>query len=257
MMYDTYEGLHLVGKKLPFKGLSRTIRVVITIPLQKHVESEANVGKRNAAIEAWDSRRGRTWDVLVYTEETTLPDGLSGLSRQSTFATIEKTRSIHIPVVHLTHRPKLNSPRPPGASKNDVEDKIEDWDEDATALFEWIGMAGFGSQRLQVNDSVDPYIAVYEPPPNTFIGGITHLSWRGFFPPQFVQKLLDAIIMLCSNPSPHSIPFMSLTAHCFLISPVTFLPSSLGSTAGSTKQPAPRVPRADGEDTWHLAHVHG
>ncbi|KAJ8520455.1 hypothetical protein ONZ45_g2699 [Pleurotus djamor] len=116
--------------------------VVFTIPLRKHAESEANVGKRNTAIEP----------------------------------------------MPLTHRPRLNFPCPPSGSKNDVEDEIEDWDEDAMTLFEWIRTAGFGSQRLQVNHSVGPYIAVYEPPPNTFIGGMNHFSWRG------VQKLLDAII---------------------------------------------------------------
>lgn len=48
--------------------------------------------------------------------------------------------------------------------------------------------------RLEVNDRVDPYIAVYSPPTPSRTGTITHLRWRGLLSPVFVQSIIDAAL---------------------------------------------------------------
>lgn len=47
------------------------------------------------------------------------------------------------------------------------------------------------SYRLELNDSVDPFVAVYSLPGPSRVGTITHLRWRGFLCPAFVQSIID------------------------------------------------------------------
>lgn len=42
-----------------------------------------------------------------------------------------------------------------------------------------------------MNDRVDPFIAVYEPPADSRVGDITHLRWTGLLPPKFIQSMID------------------------------------------------------------------
>jgi ribonuclease P/MRP protein subunit RPP40 len=95
---------------------------------------------------------------------------------------------------------------------------VEDWEDEMCALFEWVGMAGLGSQRyvshgfqlyltntpshfdpdgrLQANDRADAYVAVYEPPQSWMatVADVTRLRWRGFLGPDFVQSVIDAVL---------------------------------------------------------------
>jgi Ribonuclease P 40kDa (Rpp40) subunit len=45
--------------------------------------------------------------------------------------------------------------------------------------------------RLQANDRVDPYVAVYSPPVPFAVGDMVHIRWHGFLTPQFVQRVID------------------------------------------------------------------
>lgn len=82
--------------------------------------------------------------------------------------------------------------------------------EEVSALFEWVGLASLGSERcvryvhsmtpfdcilhrLRVNDSVDPYLAVYDPPLAMETGDLVTVRWIGLFTPSFVQSILDSV----------------------------------------------------------------
>ncbi|KAH9014149.1 hypothetical protein EDB83DRAFT_2233032 [Lactarius deliciosus] len=69
--------------------------------------------------------------------------------------------------------------------------RLQDWNEKASAYFEWVGMVNIGAQRLRANDRVDPYVAVYSTPTPFTVGDVTHMKWYGFLTPQFVQKIVD------------------------------------------------------------------
>jgi ribonuclease P/MRP protein subunit RPP40 len=103
----------------------------------------------------------------------------------------------------LSHGEKITN-----AEDNDA---LEDWNERASSLFEWIGMVNIGAQRyvsqycgplgddylkpcgirLHANDRVDPYVAVYSPPAPFTVGDMVHMRWHGFLTPQFVQRIVD------------------------------------------------------------------
>jgi ribonuclease P/MRP protein subunit RPP40 len=148
---------------------------------------------------------------------------------------------------------------------------VEVWREKVMSLFEWAGMAALGAQRrvsryhivrmltkhrLQANDRVDPYVAVYDPPTPSQIGSVTHLKWKGFLAPQFVQTVINTAMYavhpksgagLTENRSslaadPHPRNFMSITGHVIPTSPVSYIPPSLDSPL--------RIPRTSAEDTW-------
>ncbi|KAF5361819.1 hypothetical protein D9756_002399 [Leucocoprinus leucothites] len=165
------------------------------------------------------------------------------------------------------------------------EEEFEDWQHDVSALFEWVGMTGLHAQRLQANDRVDPYVAIYEPPTASRVGNVTHLRWRGLLSPAFVQSVIDASVsarasvpavlikielvrglILFYDPliweflqstqySPSS--FVAITVHGITNSPVVYLPqprtekAESSSTAAALNPPA-HLPRRDGEDTWSL-----
>jgi ribonuclease P/MRP protein subunit RPP40 len=95
--------------------------------------------------------------------------------------------------------------------------------------------------RLQANDRVDPYIAVYEPPAGSMTGKLTHIRWRGLLPPDFVQSVVCATmcdpaifpflsrINACTrSPILSSQPswFVAITSHPFVGCPVSYIPAS-------------------------------
>ena len=113
--------------------------------------------------------------------------------------------------------------------------------------------------RLQANDRVDPYVAVYSPPAPFTVGDMVHMRWHGFLTPQFVQGIVDTATyvgslssMIEAQPSHRtllprgraarpSVPLIGLTIH------------------GSTGVPIltlPRVPRLEGEDTACIILAH-
>jgi ribonuclease P/MRP protein subunit RPP40 len=50
-------------------------------------------------------------------------------------------KDVHIPLLNIKPRPKVSK------SDDDDNDVMDEWNRDAGALFEWIGLACLGSQR--------------------------------------------------------------------------------------------------------------
>lgn len=80
--------------------------------------------------------------------------------------------------------------------------------------------------RLDANDSVDPYVAVYSPPTPSRIGTLTHIRWTGLLSPVFVQNVIDAA--LNQNQSVGTYPPSSLCIS-FSLMVVYFTPTQLGT----------------------------
>ncbi|KAK0202584.1 ribonuclease P 40kDa subunit-domain-containing protein [Desarmillaria ectypa] len=236
---DTYETLGLVGKKV-ILGYGRRHpheeRHVINIPLQANTESEGNKKRRNKALKAWDGRR-EPWSILCTSKDP------AKLTRLGTVRPVKSQKTsmkdVRIPVVDLP-------PRPDGS-----QDDIDDWNDCLHGLFEWVGMAGLGAQRLQANDRVDPYVSLYEPTSPSNIGNITHLRWRGFLGPDFVQSIIDTITKI-SSPR-----FVSITSHNCPYTPVPYLPRSTFTPSDSEAGFITPVvdPTKRSGDTWSMIFV--
>ncbi|KAF8216651.1 ribonuclease P 40kDa subunit-domain-containing protein [Mycena galopus ATCC 62051] len=238
---ESYQTLGITGQKLPFK--SHSSEHTVSLPLQPSADSVKNRQKRDNALKAWDARRREAgeapWTVLycgngahvAATTEFAASNGHTDLVRTVKCQTTS-SRGVRVPTVTLPARPPATDP-----------DAVEDWEEDMHELFEWVGMAGLGAQRLQANDRVDAYVAVYEPPQpsTTTVADVTRLRWRGFLGPDFVQSVVDTVL------SARSPQFVSITSHAFPTAPVSYIPQG----KDGLKTPA-RVPSADGEDTWSL-----
>ncbi|KAI0053861.1 hypothetical protein FA95DRAFT_7160 [Auriscalpium vulgare] len=137
---------------------------------------------------------------------------------------ISKLQNVRIP------KPSM-SPRPPTADAN----ATQDWNDEMSGLFEWLGLAAMASQRLQANDRVDPYVAVYANPEPSFIGELTRIRWTGLLSPAFVRAV--ATCASTFQPTPSSNTFVGLTLH--------------GTPHTPLLNPV-RVPRPDGEDSVSL-----
>ncbi|KAF9814844.1 hypothetical protein IEO21_04896 [Rhodonia placenta] len=106
-------------------------------------------------------------------------------------------------------------------------------------------MACMGAQRLQANDRVDPYIAVYSPPTPSHIGDLTHVRWTGLLPPDFVQQLISSVIMNSSHDD-ESLSVRAITAQGVPTVPVNYIPRT------DHDRTRLRAPREDSVDTWSL-----
>ncbi|KAJ7759178.1 ribonuclease P 40kDa subunit-domain-containing protein [Mycena metata] len=268
---ENYQTLGLTGAKVPFKGQDGH---VISLPLQPSATSVRNRQKRDAALKAWDARRGEPWDVLYCgidaptTAAFAAANGHPASDVRVVKCVAVTERGVWVPWVALPARParrvvgsgKGTSSRE-GTKKDkakgtdkaeeegDVEAEAEDWDADMHALFEWVGMAGLGAQRLTAHDRPNAHVAVYTPPsPSTaVVGDVVHLRWRGFLGPAFVQSVVDTVLSTATPP-----PFVALTAHALPASPVSYIPlDRSGAPHADLKTPA-RMPRGDGDDTWCL-----
>lgn len=182
-------------------------------------------------------------DSFRFAEKGTGPLSPSRARRQKVKPNIQYLQNVHIPTFALPPRPTSNRrgrhrDLSQGEKITDVDDNdaLEDWNERASSLFEWIGMVNIGAQRLQANDRVDPYVAVYSPPAPFTVGDMVHMRWHGFLTPQFVQGIVDTATTLLPRrrAACPSAPLIGLTIH------------------GSTGVPIltlPRVARLEGEDT--------
>ncbi|KAI0688071.1 hypothetical protein BC835DRAFT_1308940 [Cytidiella melzeri] len=172
-------------EKTPGKGLAAEMgrdylgrNMTYRISLQQLAQLSS---KLKHSIESWDQRRG-LWEVVFHHEAKTNTNNLEG-DRHEICPITRITRTAHIPTPLLASHP---------------QDK-EDWEEEVSALFEWVGMACLGSERLQANDHPDPYIAVYEPP----------------------ETLKDSsCVPSCAESSTQS--QQPMTGHAILQSPVTY-----------------------------------
>ncbi|KAG1734031.1 ribonuclease P 40kDa subunit-domain-containing protein [Suillus paluster] len=228
-----YEKLGLVGKKLPFKGCSE--QYVIRIPVRQETESPAVRARQKAALKLWDELRedqpGK-WEINYC-------QAGAGTSESHEAVTVQhkicRSTDILIPVPTLAPLP---------------QESTEDWDERIGDLFEWVGMACLGAQRLKANDRVNPYVAVYETPAPSYIGDVTRMTWAGFLHPAFIKHALDTVTLhLASATDDHA--FVATTRHGYCTSPVGIIPLSLASdTSLDTVRDAPlRAPGPNAEDT--------
>ncbi|KAH8110719.1 ribonuclease P 40kDa subunit-domain-containing protein, partial [Phellopilus nigrolimitatus] len=167
------------------------------------------------AFRLWDERRTAQgvgpWEVLF--------QGSLDSEAQSdiTMTPIQSSMSdVNIPHVNL---------KAPNYANNDAvekEEATEDWHENISELFEWVGMACLSSDRLKTNDRANPYVAVYEPPSPNIVGNISHFSWRGFLSPSFTNTIIEAAINTlgkeCTRPE-----FIALTANTFPDAPLSYV----------------------------------
>ncbi|KIJ65538.1 hypothetical protein HYDPIDRAFT_130784 [Hydnomerulius pinastri MD-312] len=237
-----YERLGLVGNKLPFKG--RSDQYSIQIPLRKEMESVAVRARQKAALNAWDSLRDDEglgkWDVAYKTG----PSGGNSHQVVEVKAHIRHEENVHIPVI--------NTAQPAGESLEDRQERLSD-------LFEWVGMACLGAQRLKANDRIDPYVAVYEPPMSSRVANITHLRWRGLMDSTFIQSMIttaSSLIadrsLIASTTSQPDNSFISITTHSNLMAPVSYTPTSSsapGASEAQAKNTPLRVPSPEADDT--------
>ncbi|KAK7025188.1 ribonuclease P protein subunit p40 [Favolaschia claudopus] len=241
---ESHQKLGITGQKLPFK--SRSNEYTVTLPLHPSASSLKNRQKRDDALKAWDARRRQAgepdWAVLYCGNDS---DTTTKFASSLASAQASQIRIVQCQISSSTNVriPQLTLPARPPSS--DLE-ATEDWEEDVQRAFEWVGMAGFGSQRLEANDRVDAYIAVYDPPSaDVTVGDLTRLRWRGFLSPLLVQSVIDVLLRF-DLPDSH---FVSVTSHAFTAAPVSYIPP--GKNKDGMKTPA-RVPSVDGEDTWSL-----
>jgi ribonuclease P/MRP protein subunit RPP40 len=66
-------------------------------------------------------------------------------------------------------------------------------------LLEWIGLVLIKSERIKIDDKVDPYICRYQFPEafeetaDTKAENLTHLRWHGLIPPRLIRELLNVL----------------------------------------------------------------
>ncbi|KAI0738501.1 ribonuclease P 40kDa subunit-domain-containing protein [Daedaleopsis nitida] len=251
---QTYESLGLPGERLPWKECQDThgaylppfveshllrapsVRAVIHISVRDARPNTAKWltygAKETTALHAWDARRG-PWKIAYHLQDP--GSDLPVNSVEHRLERSERTRAnVHIPVL------KPSDLVLAGSEKEDVEE----WEEKVSSLFEWVGMASLGSQRLSGADRCDPYISVYTPPEPSSVGELTVMRWRGLIPSSFVQDLMDTIL----SPNMPYPGFVSVTAHSVPTSPVTYIPVE------GVKAPPLRASRLESEDTWTLVY---
>ncbi|KAJ7577047.1 ribonuclease P [Mycena floridula] len=199
---DTYQILGLPGKQVSSKGLPE--RFSIQLSLQSNADSVGNRARRDAAFKAWDISRARrgssSWKIFCYSRPGTVFQDLQVV--KPVFGQSQVSQNIHIPLITLA--PQAGS--------------ADDWNEYVASLFEWVGLACLGSQRLQVNDNVDPYVAQYEPPSPRETGEVVHVRWKGFFGPDFVRQVVETAMKL-EEKSPQ---FVAINAHSCRWSPIIY-----------------------------------
>ncbi|KAF9224039.1 hypothetical protein BS17DRAFT_830120 [Gyrodon lividus] len=232
-----YQRLGLVGKKLPFKGCPE--QYVTHIPLKWETESVAVRERQRTALATWDSIRAENglgkWEV-AYVGADALADDSHAVVEVK--AHVRHDADVYIPVPDLTES---------------AEESLEDRQERMGSLFEWVGMACLGAQRLKANDRVDPYVAVYEAPSPSYIGDVTYLRWRGFLDSSFVRSLIDTAISRTSSSQPdsNSSSFISIIMHSSVMAPVSYIPqaSSAPVSRALGREAPSRVPSREAEDT--------
>ncbi|KAF9485445.1 hypothetical protein BDN70DRAFT_910091 [Pholiota conissans] len=264
---ETYERLGLVGKSLPFKG-HEDIHI-IDIPLHHNAHSPALQARIKAAMEIWDrgvpSNLGNADEAcdVVYCSndrEATQPNPFQDGRWHIVQCTKNELQDVHVPVPSLSSQPPL--PTKAKIKDDDVAEKADDWRRQTQSLFEWVGMACLGAQRLNANDRVDPYVALYTPPTPSRVQNVTHLRWRGLLSPNFVQDVMNTVVQNLQVPipdDPSKIPhFVSVSAHALTSAPVSYIPYTQkvsADSSGGLHPPIPgkvplKVPSAAGEDTW-------
>ncbi|KAI0396390.1 ribonuclease P 40kDa subunit [Xylariaceae sp. FL0594] len=106
-------------------------------------------------------------------------------------------------------------------------------DEDAAEIYEWISLVRLESPRLEVGDTIDPYLSTYKvpgKPSEQTIGRLCKISWRGFIPPKWAADTLAALI--------HNLPQKTW----FSFSTTAFTRAAVGHGADCTIMRPPSSP---------------
>lgn len=235
----TYQRLGIAGEPLPFKNSGHEF--AIHIPLQDKSTGPFLTPHQQKAINAFDTTdlasSEQEWNIIFCCNGTDAStyQTLRSLTTITVTPEVDKMDNVHFPSSTRISRPQS------------IDDAIA-WEEEVTALFEWVGMAALQSPRLFIHDHVDPYISVYEPPSHTEATALTHIRWRGLMPPQFVKKIVDAVADAPDG-------FAAITAHAFPNSPVTYVPPTSFKPDGPEKEnlTTPFRSRQEGVfDVWSL-----
>lgn len=79
---------------------------------------------------------------------------------------------------------------------NSVSSVLDDFDDFATELYEWLSLVRLQSPRIQVGDQIDPYLSRYQAPEGDE-AKVCKISWQGFLAPSWArQALIDIITAL-------------------------------------------------------------
>ncbi|TDL26716.1 hypothetical protein BD410DRAFT_531915 [Rickenella mellea] len=213
---ESYEILGIVGAVMGNHKKSEYFHVQVDSR-----DRSAKVFERSKqAIERWEKQRFQNghngWDAIYHTTKpAALPFQRVEHTSHSAVCELTVLNDINIPKTSIESPPKMHKPPQPID-----KDMLQDWNDSVSALFEWVGMACLGSQRLKANDSVDPYVGIYETPSPSRVGTLKHLRWRGLLPPAFAQMIIKAI----SNSDSQTSDFVAITMNMFTSSPVTYIP---------------------------------
>jgi len=250
----TYQKLGLLGKPLPWRLHQSRYIVVLSQKVPKGEKHWNLFGtKQKSALELYDDLREKagldSWNV-VYRSKTNSP--LAGMTNQPRSVQVQPRKATYLNV----RIPSVNLSPPSSTDK----EEHEDWKTSLDAFQEWLGLACMGSQRLQVNDNVDPYVASYHPPEPNTIGAVTYLRWSGLLHPDFTHALLQTSLDILSVEG--SPPFIGIISHSNTNTPVGFLNGRKPERAAPV-----RLTRGDGEDTrciiltsdgrWSLTEIVG
>ncbi|KAG8221041.1 Pantoate-beta-alanine ligase-domain-containing protein [Butyriboletus roseoflavus] len=244
-----YEKLGLVGTKLPFKGCP--VRYVIHVPLKRETTSVAVQARQKTAVGVWDGVRaaeglGR-WHVAPVSLSLLNGTPLVGMAGPLTSTNEPEGYTTKDVTVHVRHQPDVG---PIGsASKHSLNGSAWlVWVRRGgyiriIVLWKFIDIFGRRRNRLHANDRVDPYVAVYDAPSPASIDDVTHLRWKGLMDSTFVQSMIYRSVLSTSTSSGDEHPFVSVTLHSNLTTPVSYISES------PTKEAPLRVPGPEAEDT--------
>jgi len=248
---ETFEALGLPGVKFSSYMTGAPEQYLINISMNTPTTNVRSHDFILDSLARWDQSREESgegqWDFAFHISR---PDkGAGPLSPSCTRLhkvrpAVQHLQNICVPTSALSPRPRVHptSARRVGrhnvsqgegvtSEVDDDNDALQDWNEKASAYFEWIGMVNIGAQRLRANDRVDPYVAVYSTPAPFTVGDVVHVKWYGFLTPQFVQKIVDTAVHGATS---SSVPLIGLTIH--------------GSTEVPVLTPS-RMPRSEGANT--------
>ncbi|KAH8649943.1 ribonuclease P 40kDa subunit-domain-containing protein [Xylariales sp. PMI_506] len=134
--------------------------------------------------------------------------------------------------------PRLMPPQTPGGEEGRME--LEEF---STGIYEWISLLRLNSPRVEVADTIDPYLSRYAipgDPESVEKATVCKVSWQGFMATTWSRKTLADIVLTLSSRSWFT---LSVTA------------SGKGSGGKSTECTFLRPPNSPGE--FFLWDIHG
>jgi len=130
---------------------------------------------------------------------------------------------------------------PPSAALD--ESSRLDFDEYGVDIYEWLSLIRLQSPRVSADDEVDQYISSYKvlgSPGETQSSALCTMSWEGFMPSSWTQRLLAVVVL--------AVP----SKQWFALSATTFAKGVVAEVSECTVM---RPPNSPGE--YFLWDVHG